>query len=189
MMHNWLKWLRYNLWYFRQPPWETGITPPEVMQFVQSHPPGRAIDLGCGSGTNGITLARAGWQVTGVDFAMKAIGQARRKLAQAGLPGEFLQRDVTALDDLHHPFNLILDIGCFHGLSGEKKARYQHNLLRLLSPGGSFLLYGFLPDPPTTTGISAADLARFQSGLTLISEQTGTDRHRQSIWLEFIKSR
>ncbi|MEW6615857.1 MAG: methyltransferase domain-containing protein [Thermodesulfobacteriota bacterium] len=56
--------------YFRgQTPWDTNITPPEVMEFIQKTSPGRALDLGCGTGTNGITLARHGWKVTGVDFA------------------------------------------------------------------------------------------------------------------------
>ncbi|HZD55845.1 MAG TPA: class I SAM-dependent methyltransferase, partial [Anaerolineales bacterium] len=63
----------FNLWYYREPPWDTGISPPELLAFIESHPAGQALDLGCGTGTNVITLARNGWQVTGVDFAPRAI--------------------------------------------------------------------------------------------------------------------
>ena len=38
-----------------------------------SLPPSRALDLGCGSGTNCIYLARHGWEVVGVDFSMQGI--------------------------------------------------------------------------------------------------------------------
>lgn len=42
------------------------------MEFIAGTPPGKALGFGCGTGTNAITLARHGWQVTGVDFAPKA---------------------------------------------------------------------------------------------------------------------
>jgi methylase of polypeptide subunit release factors len=61
--------LFFNLWYFRDPPWDTGISPPELIDFINSNPPGKALDIGCGTGTNAIRLAKEGWRVTGVDFA------------------------------------------------------------------------------------------------------------------------
>ena len=32
-------------------PWDTGVSPPELLDFLDRHPPGRALDLGCGTGT------------------------------------------------------------------------------------------------------------------------------------------
>ena len=58
--------LLYNFWYYFNPPWDTGVTPPEVVEAIEGSKaltPGRALDLGCGTGTNGLYLARHGWEV------------------------------------------------------------------------------------------------------------------------------
>src|SRR5881296_1344749 len=84
----------------RRPPWDTGITPPEVERFVASHAPGRAIDLGCGTGTNAVYLARHGWSAVGVRpcaryrmLALHFCGESRRLCDWAGSGGAF-GRDV-----------------------------------------------------------------------------------------------
>ena len=40
-----LRRLSFNFWYFRKPPWDSGISPPELLEFIQTHPAGKAIDL------------------------------------------------------------------------------------------------------------------------------------------------
>ena len=86
---NFLRRLFFNIWYyqsgiFQTPPWDTGISPPELINYLESHTPGLALDLGCGTGTNVITMAEYGWQVTGVDFVRRAISKARDKAIHAG---------------------------------------------------------------------------------------------------------
>jgi len=140
--------LVYGLWYYFHPPWDTGITPPEVVEAIEAPnglPPGRALDLGCGTGTNSLYLARHGWQVVGVDFAATAIRIARRKAGQAGLTADFYVADVTRLDFLQPPFDLALDIGCFHSLAAGARGRYLDGLRRLLRPGARWMLYAFGP--------------------------------------------
>ena len=139
-------WWQFQWRYWRgRTPWDTRITPPEVMEFIQSTPPGRALDLGCGTGTNAITLAQHGWQVTGVDFIPKAIGSARRKAAVEGLDIDFILASVTDLEMLKKPFSYILDIGCLNSLNMEQRRKYAGNLFRLLDHRGWYMLYAWYP--------------------------------------------
>lgn len=41
---NIFRWITFNLWYFRRPPWDTRVSPPELLEFIAAHPPGRALD-------------------------------------------------------------------------------------------------------------------------------------------------
>jgi methylase of polypeptide subunit release factors len=69
-------------------PWDSGVPPPELVAVVEgkdSLAPGKALDLGCGTGTNCIYMARHGWEATGVDFVPRAISAATRKAVVAGV--------------------------------------------------------------------------------------------------------
>lgn len=183
--------LFYNLsYYFRTPPWDTGVSPPELVDFISNHPAGRALDLGCGTGTNAITLARYGWQVTGVDFVGRAIRTARRKARQAGVKVDFRLGDVIRLDGFDGPFDLVLDIGCFHSLSTQAKAAYVHNLERLLAPEGAWLIYAFFKESGAPgSGLVQADLDLFASRLRLVKRQDGLERgSRPSAWFAYYKT-
>lgn len=187
--------LIFNLWYYFNPPWDTGITPPEVVEAVEGPNalmPGRALDLGCGTGTNSLYLARHGWQVVGVDLAATAIRQARRKAKKAGLSVEFHTADVTRLDFLQPPFDLALDIGCFHALDAEGWTRYRDQLGRLLGPGARFMLYAFGPRRGRLMdmGITPDEVRRlFEPDFEVLRVDGGTDPSGPSAawyWLERI---
>ncbi len=184
-------WLSFNFAYFLgRPRWDTQISPPELLGYIAGHPPGRALDLGCGTGTNVLTLAKAGWQVTGVDFAWRAIALARRRLAQAGRAADLRLGDVTDLEDLEPHFNLVLDIGCFHGLPAAGKAAYQRGVVRLLAEGGNWLLYGFRDERGEAGfGINASDIEAISRDLRLVSRQDSLDSRRghPATWLMFEK--
>ncbi|HEY6073214.1 MAG TPA: class I SAM-dependent methyltransferase [Anaerolineales bacterium] len=181
-----LRRLTFNLWYLSAPPWDTGISPPELLEYLQSHPPGRAIDLGCGTGTNVITLARAGWDALGVDFADIAIFQARRKARLARVKARFLARSVTHLRGIRGPFNFALDMGCLHAVAD--KPAYLAELKRLLAPRGHWLLYAFFKpdDEPEGPGLTSHDLDLIQKEMNLLHRQDGSDsRGRSSAWFLF----
>ena len=132
-----------------------------------------------------ITLARAGWQVTGVDFAPRAIRFAKRKARKAGIQAELMVRDATQLKGISGPFDLALDIGCFHSL-GDKKADYLSELERILAPGGHWLMYGFFNTDSNASGLAEADLDLIPASLTLVWRQDGFDkRERPSAWFLF----
>lgn len=190
-MQNLFRRLLFHYWYFRRPPWDTGTSPPELLEFIENHSPGRAIDIGCGTGTNIITLARAGWRITGVDFAPRAIVLAKRKIKDAGVQAEVQVNDATSLKGIPGPFDLAFDLGCFHGISQNGQLKYLEQLDRVLARGGFWLMYGFCRPKAdhASHGLAEEDIDRISSHLTLISRRNGTDatRGRSSAWFLFRK--
>ncbi len=186
-----LRRLFFQFSYYQKPPWDTGISPPELSEFIESHPPGRAIDIGCGTGTNLITLARSGWKVTGVDFAPRAIRLAQQKLKKAGVQAEVRVEDATKLNTIHDSFDLALDLGCFHGIVPDGRKRYLKQLDRILAPNGFWLLYAFVrPETdPSSPGLTEVEIRQICSMLKLVSRQDGFDdkRARSSAWFLFRK--
>lgn len=189
-MERFARWLTFNLWYFKRPPWDTGISPPELMDFIHRHPAGRALDLGCGSGANLLTLAKAGWQVVGIDMSFLAVWHARQRLRKEKVNGQVLMGSVTNLSRISPPFDLILDIGCYHGLPQVDRALYQQNLLHYLAPSGTFLVYAHLKDEGQNqmTGISREEIEMFNGLFTPVRVQESQDRWgRVVIWLEYAR--
>ena len=183
------RWFTFNLWYYREPPWDTGISPPELLDYIHDHPPGRALDLGCGTGTNVITLAQHGWDVIGIDYVRRAIKTAQRKSRRAGVNIDLRVGDVTHPDENIGPFDLVLDIGCFISLSDSGKSDYIHNLNRLLAPDGNYLMYGFFKTPDKKgPGLDEKDLERLSECLQLLKRVDGTERNiRHSVWMTYQK--
>ena len=190
-MQNLFRRLLFQYWYFGQPRWDTGISPPELLDFIEKHKPARAIDIGCGTGTNIITLAKAGWQVTGVDFAPRAIQLAKQKLKSNDIQADLLVGDITDLKEIVGPYEFALDIGCFHSIQKDGKAKYLKQLDRILAPNGFWLMYGFCTSDalPVRTGLDNADISLISSQLTPVSRLDGFDdkRSRASTWFLFQK--
>jgi SAM-dependent methyltransferase len=191
-VQNIIRRLLFEHWYFRsQTPWDTGISPPELLEFIKTHKPGRAIDIGCGTGTNVVTLVRAGWQVTGIDFASGAIRKAKRKAAEAGVKAQLYVRDAAVLNAIIGPFELAFDLGCFHGIFPARRSLYLEQLYRILAPGGFWLLYAFLAADTdhAQPGIDKGTIRLLAAQLTLLSRRDGFDnRGRNSAWFLFQKS-
>jgi SAM-dependent methyltransferase len=186
-MHPILRRLRFSMMYWFKPPWDTGVPAPELVRAIAALPPGRAIDIGCGTGTNLRYLAEHGWEVTGIDFVPRAIAKARAKLKD--FPHTLLVADATRLAalSLPGPFDLALDMGCFHGLTAAGRKGYAEGLAKWLRPGAEYLLYSFLPSSPADSrGVERADVERcFQSGFRLRRFEAGTGR--PSAWYFFIR--
>jgi 2-polyprenyl-3-methyl-5-hydroxy-6-metoxy-1,4-benzoquinol methylase len=179
--------LRFDLAYLFRPRWDTGISPPELLDYLATHPAGRAVDLGCGSGTNLVTLARNGWQVTGVDLSTRAVRLAKQKTQRAGIAAVILVGDLSEHMKPLGPFDLALDIGCFHAIA--RRGQYLDNLVSMLRGGGHWLMYGFVRTGSLRFGLEAADLALTESkGMLLVSRTDGVERSgRPSSWFLFEK--
>jgi SAM-dependent methyltransferase len=141
----------YNLGYrFFRMPWEIGPRQ-ELVELVTAGRlrPGRAVDLGCGTGANAVFLAEHGFAVTGIDFAPAALVKARAAAARAGVSVEFVEDDLTALACDHGVFDLLVDYGTLDDLSTANRARYVDNVAPLAARGAQFLLWCFQWVPRT----------------------------------------
>ena len=184
MMKLFKQW-SFNVRYLARPRWDTGISAPELVRITNGRAPGKAIDIGCGTGTNVLFLAQRGWSVTGIDFAPLAIQKARTKLQD--YPARLLVADVAKLSDLElpGPYDLALDMGCFHGLSHPDREAYVRGLEKWMLPGGIYMIYAFQPVPPEQDfGISKEAMsAYFRSGFKLNQYEQG--QGRPSAWYYF----
>jgi len=186
-----LHWIRkfskrlfFRLLYLKTPPWDSGISPPELNAFLENHPPGRALDLGCGTGTNLLTLRQQGWEVTGIDFVPKAIRQARRKARQAGLQVHLIAGDVSNPRLYQGAYDLILDMGCYHALNPGQRKKYRANITNHLSAQGTYMLYGFITED--RGGISEEDVTAFEQGFRLEKRVDSSDQSGPaSAWFWF----
>ena len=177
-------------YWFGNPPWDSGITPPELIRYLEENRPGRALDLGCGTGTNVITIAEHGWLAEGVDYVPRAVRVARRKARKRNLGDrvKFRAGDVLSPTVFQGEYDLILDIGCFHSFSGDNVNRYIENIFSHLVNGGSMLLYAHLDESSGTGhGASEESLKKMGEKLTLVKRVDGEESARPSAWLEYKK--
>ena len=131
------------------PRWDTGAPRPELQELVRGRAPGRALDLGCGTGADAVYLASHGWDTTGIDFAPEAIAAARKNAQAAGVTAAFVLGDASRLQDLgvRGPFDLLLDIGCYHTVPPGRRDAYAAGAAGAARPGADFYLAG-IADPP-----------------------------------------
>lgn len=183
-----LDWRRlwFNLVYFRRPPWDTRVSPPELIQFLDSRGPGSALDIGCGTGTNLLTMASYGWQVTGIEYAWRAAMIARNRLSKAGVRAKVWMGDVTRMGQIQDRYHLVLDMGCYHGIPADRRGAYRANLFRWLAPGGTYLLYAHILTEGRPVGITEMDIQSFSTELRLLDRQDSFDSgDRKAVWMKF----
>ena len=123
-------------------PWDSGTRSELLVQFLKQGwvKAGRALELGCGTGTNSIFLAQSGFQVTAVDLSEEALRQARVKAEQARVSINFIQADITALPDIGAPFPFVFDRGTYHIVRNINLKAIQAMLCRIIAPGGLYFV-------------------------------------------------
>jgi len=113
-----------------------GEPDPTVVAELESLPPGRVLDLGCGQGRNGAWLAQQGWDVTGVDFSEVALNAAR-----AAAPGaDWVEADLRDYDPGGSDYDLVLY--AFVQLPAAERQAVLGRAGAALAPGGTLLVVG-----------------------------------------------
>jgi SAM-dependent methyltransferase len=139
-----------------QTPWDTGQPEPLLVEFVSSGAivPGRALEIGAGTGTNAIWLAERAFDVLGVDLSPLAVEKANAKLQGGALRCRFAASDFLATPPPDGPFQFVFDRGCFHVFDepGERQ-QFAAHVAAALAPGGYWLsLIGSTEGPPREVG-------------------------------------
>ena len=100
------------------------------------------LDVGCGTGTLVVGLARAtpGVVVTGLDADPAILRKARRRTADAGFEITFDEGMSTALPYADSSFDVVLSTLFFHHLRDDAKSGTASELVRVLRPGGRLVV-------------------------------------------------
>ncbi|MHC5248071.1 class I SAM-dependent methyltransferase [Enterococcus sp. LJL90] len=115
----------------------------ESVAFIcQTLPPAdypKLLDLGCGPGIYSELLAKAGYQVTGVDFSKRSIAYAKQAAIKQQLAIDYQQQNYLSLN-LPEKYDLIIMIYCdFGALSTMDRKRVLQKMLDHLKLGGKTL--------------------------------------------------
>ena len=107
-------------------------------------PPGRALDAGCGHGSEALWLAAGGWRVTAVDFAATALAYAR-SAAEALGPDiaervDWIEGDLGIWTPEPNAYDLVISVYVHVAGSVEEMVK---RMASDVAPGGTLFLVGY----------------------------------------------
>lgn len=166
-------------------------------------PPGKALDLGTGTGSKAIELTKRGFDVTAIDISPTAIKHSEAKARKEQVKIKFIVTDVTDLSILgNQKFDLILDWGCLHHIPQNKQKKYISGVKKLCKSGGHLILrsfskykispgeIGFLTPFGPIYLFSLEDFKKLYGDAFEIIESSRTRRHvHQYRWFEHVLMR
>ena len=123
------------------------------------HQPGRALDVGCGEGGDAIWLARAGWEVTGVDVSAVALERAAAAAGAAGVAVDWICADFAVMEPAPRGFDLVsVHYPALRHADGEPAI---HALLGAVGVRGTLLVVGHAPLDPEWTRAHGFEVTDF----------------------------
>jgi len=119
--------------------------------------PGRALDAGCGHGSDTLWLAGRGWHVTAVDFAATALAHARSTAESVGqeVAGriEWVEADLATWTPAPGEYDLVV---CLYVHVAGSVAEMVQRMATGVAGGGTLFLVGHRPIDPATGAATAA---------------------------------
>ena len=137
-------------------PWDGGNVSAHLPAVLQDFDirPCKALEIGCGTGTDTIWLAQQGFDVTAVDISGEAIQRAEQKAAKAGASCRFVVASALEMEIEGGSFEFAFDRGCFHtNPTAWDRSAFAAKVARHLTDGGYWLsLIGSTDGAPRDSG-------------------------------------
>ena len=137
-------------------PWDIGNPDEHLINLIESKTisPCRTLEVGCGTGTNSLWLARHGFSVLGVDMAQAAVDLANAKKKDKSLTCEFAVMDFLQNQSLPQSFEFVFDRGCFHVFDEDsERFTFAAQVSRVLKTNGIWVsLIGSTEGGPRDSG-------------------------------------
>ena len=125
-------------------PWAHAEPSLFLAEVCREKAPGKALDIGCGAGTDSVYLARQGWDVTSLDFMPKALEYTQQRASEAGVNVTPVEADITAWEPPQQ-YDLVLDHGLLHNMDPKRYEAYRACLMKAVADDGEFVWPGARP--------------------------------------------
>lgn len=145
-------------------PWDMGKPYKQLVDYANENSPCRALDVGCGTGTDAIFLAQNGYDVSAVDISEEAVKIAKSKAQKAGVSADFKAGNVLDTSFEDETFDFINDSGCFHSLQKSVWKTYIREMHRVMKPGARYLMKCFSEDSSNPHRLSQETIRQYFTG-------------------------
>lgn len=157
--------------------WDKGEASPGLVDWLERKKGdfhGSVLVPGCGFGHDVRALAKAGFDVLGMDVAPSAVTGATEHPQNANLQIRFQEGDFFSKPSDAGEFNLVFEHTFFCAIDPSQREQYVQCLLQWLKPGGYFLAIHYLlpkdeEGPPFGTDVKEVK-ERFSPYLELLDE-------------------
>jgi methyl halide transferase len=132
------------------PPWDAGVPHAELIRVLSEYQfpkGGTLLELGCGTGSDAIYLAKRRFEVTAVDCSPIAMERARLRAEYQDALLRFVLDDVFDFTMNAGQFDIIYDSGFYHWIRSTQLDPYLDMLWRITRPGSWFFCLAGSPVP------------------------------------------
>ncbi len=149
---------------------------PLLVEIARPLPPGRALDLACGTGRNALWLAEHGWSVTAVDGSPSAIEILRQRAGD--LPIETQIADLENSNFAIEPASYDLIAICYY-----LERKLFEPAKRALLPGGILIAIALLAEPGKDNSfrVEPGELPRTFDGWEILHHREGRDAWQHNV--------
>ena len=132
----------------RNIPWDLGKPYKQLVDYVNENSSCRALDVGCGTGTDAIFLAQNGFNVSAIDISEEAIKVAKSQARKIGVSIDFNVGNVLDMPFDDETFGFVNDNGCFHLLDESNWRGFVNEVARVTKHSGKYLMKCFSDKEP-----------------------------------------